>query len=229
MIQSLAFLKDSWEAQVERLVKAPAKKHGVIEGKQRQIIEGACKVFFEKGFHPTSIREIAEAAGMSRGQLYYYISSKDDILFLIHMHMQMSWHRYLKNAKIDEIKDPRQRLEFASKSTFDFLIENKELIQFIYTESKYLNKDHLKVVLDMDSKNVVQFWRELVIEALGDSAQNRAIDLAANLITYLMVFYPLRGWNFKEIPTDDISSFLIDFIFRGLGIKMPENRENKKA
>jgi len=224
--ESYISLKKRLEEHVDNLVKASAKKHGAIEAKHQQIVEGAYRVFFEKGFHPTSIREIAEAAGMSRGQLYHYISSKDDVLFLIHIHMQLNWYRYLKDARLDEIEDPLKRLEFALKSSLQFLFENKEVIKFIYTESKYLNKDHLRVVLDMDNKNVVQFWRELVIEALGDSAQSWTNDLAANLITYLMVFYPLRGWNFKEISTDEISSFLMGFIFRGLGIKTPEHKRD---
>ena len=47
-------------------------------------------------------------------------------------------------------------------TTFDFLLKNKDLIQFIYSESKYLNKEHLRVVLEMDDKNVVEFWREIL-------------------------------------------------------------------
>ncbi len=51
----------------------------LTERKQRQIVDGAAKVLFAKGFGKTSIRDIAAAAGMSMGQLYHYISSKDDI------------------------------------------------------------------------------------------------------------------------------------------------------
>jgi len=48
--------------------------------KQRLIVERASSVLFKKGFHGTSIRDIAAACEMSMGQLYHYISSKDDIL-----------------------------------------------------------------------------------------------------------------------------------------------------
>jgi len=216
MSGSFEFLAKSWEDHINKLIKVSAKKQDSIEPKQQQIVEGACRVFFKKGFHPTPIREIAEAAGMSMGQMYHYISSKDDVLFLIHRHMQISWYRFIKDSRIDEVEDPYEKLEKAVRSTLDFLIENKKLIQFIYTESKYLNKKHLSVVLDMDDRVVVQYWRELLKDIFGKKASDNYIELASNLIEYLLVLYPLRGWNLKEISKDELSNFLVEFIFRGL-------------
>jgi len=62
------------------LTIASAKNARRVENKQRQIVDGSCRLFFKKGYHPTTIREIANASGMSMGQLYHYISSKDDVL-----------------------------------------------------------------------------------------------------------------------------------------------------
>ena len=98
-----SFLKH-WDGHIEELIKVAAKKPQAIENKHRQIVEGACRVFFKKGFHPTSTREIAEAAGMSMGQLYHYISSKDDVLFLIHKHMQTTWYQHLVDSRIEEVE-----------------------------------------------------------------------------------------------------------------------------
>ena len=94
---------------MEELIKVSAKKEHAIEAKHRQIVEGACSVFFQKGYHPASIREIAQAANMSLGQLYHYISSKDDVPFLIHKHMQTSWYRQLTDSGIEDVEDPLER------------------------------------------------------------------------------------------------------------------------
>lgn len=93
---------------------------------------------FEKGYHPTTIRDIAQACGMSLGQLYHYISSKDDVLHLVHKHMQNIWYEYLENSDYEEAKDPVQGLFRALHQTLKFMSENRKLIQFIYSESKYL-------------------------------------------------------------------------------------------
>jgi len=207
-----------WEGHVEELINISAKKPQAVEAKHEKIVKGACRVFFKKGFHPASMREIAEAAGMSMGQMYHYISSKDDVLFLIHKHMQTIWYRQLMDASIEETQDPTEKMALALRSSVDFLIENKDLIQFIYTESKYLSKKHLRVVLEMDDKNVMEYFREILKAALEQQGVEGDVDAAANLISYMLVFFPLRGWNLKSRPMKELKEFLTDFIFKGLGL-----------
>jgi len=212
---------ERWDEHIEGLIKISAKKTGAVEAKHRQIVEGACKVFLKKGYHPTSMREIAEAAGMSMGQMYHYISSKDDVLFLIHKHMQTTWYQSLTIARIEHIKDPTRKLEAAIRRSLAYLLENKELIQFIYSESKYLNKEHLKVVLEMDGKNVVGYWRDLVEWALEQQGVQADVEIAANLVSYINVFPALRGWNLKKRSIEDLIEAVVNFIFKGLGLSRP--------
>ncbi len=51
--------------------------------KEINIMEGALKVFGEKGFDATTIAAISKAAKISEATLYEYFSSKEDILFAI--------------------------------------------------------------------------------------------------------------------------------------------------
>ena len=135
------------------LPSGPADRE-LTEVRRRQIVEGASSVLYERGFHGTSIRDIAGACGMSMGQLYHYISSKDDILYLMHVYSQEMWHQHLSEAGFDEIADPVIRLEHGLRITMKYLSENRALYQFLYTESKYLDAEHLRSVLDLDDKNV---------------------------------------------------------------------------
>src|SRR5215813_6475093 len=47
--------------------------------KCRQIIDGACEVFLERGFDAASMGEIARKAGVSKGTLYVYFKSKEEL------------------------------------------------------------------------------------------------------------------------------------------------------
>ena len=190
----------------------------LVEKKHQQIVEGACRIFFKKGYHPTTIRMIAKACGMSMGQLYHYISSKDDVLYLVHKHMQKVWYNYLKNSELDKIGDPLQKLTEALRRTLEFMVENKKLLQFIYTESKYLDKKHLRIVLDLDYKNVIGFWRGLLKEVNKQKSIKGDTDFLGNLIAYLLVFLPLRGWTLRDVPMSKSVDSLVDFILRGLGV-----------
>lgn len=212
-----AFTK-SWDGHVLELIKVSAKKAHAIDRKHKQIVDGACKVFFQKGYHPTSIREISEAANMSMGQLYHYISSKDDVLFLMHRHMQTRWYKYLTDNLREASDDPVKTFTDAMRLTIEFHTTHKKLIQFIYSESKYLSKQHLKVVLQMDDRNVVQFWRDLLVAVQRKTGNAIDVNACANILVFLNVFMPLRGWNLKDRPANDYKQQLLQFALKAIGI-----------
>lgn len=204
---------------VDELIPTAAKSARSIGMKRQRIVDGACRVFFEKGYHPTTVRDIAEACNMSMGQLYHYISCKDDVLYLVHKHMQNLWYEYLKDSSYEKAKDPVKKLFLALRQTLRFSAENRRLIQFVYSESKYLDKRHLRAVLKIDKENVVDFWRKLLEAAKGNRLNRTDLGIAASVIAYLNVFLPLRGWTVKEKPTKRTTAFLMEFISRGMGLK----------
>lgn len=52
------------------------------EVRARRIVAAATALFLEHGFHKTSVRMVADAAGVSMGNLYQYIRQKEDLLYL---------------------------------------------------------------------------------------------------------------------------------------------------
>jgi AcrR family transcriptional regulator len=48
-----------------------------------EVIEAAVRIFWEKGYASASIQDVADALGMLKGSLYYYIDSKESLLFKI--------------------------------------------------------------------------------------------------------------------------------------------------
>ena len=202
----------------DNLIFASTKNIPLVENRHQQIVDGACKIFFEKGYHLTTIRDIAKACGMSMGQLYHYIRSKDDVLYLVHKHMHKVWNDYLRRSHLEQIDDPSRKLTEALNQILKFQIENKKLIQFVYSESKYLDKKHFKVVLEMDYKNVIGFWRSLLEEVNKKKSVKGDLDILASIIAFILVFQPLRGWTLREKPIKKTLDSLQDFILRGLGI-----------
>lgn len=61
---------------------APAGASKVFRRRQ-EILDSAARIFYEKGYNATSTRDIADAAGLLKGSLYYYVETKEDFLFEI--------------------------------------------------------------------------------------------------------------------------------------------------
>lgn len=51
------------------------------EAKRLAILRAAARIFAERGYHKTSVAEVADALGTSKPFLYYYLKNKEDILF----------------------------------------------------------------------------------------------------------------------------------------------------
>lgn len=52
-------------------------------GRKEEVLEAAVALFSHKGYHATTVREIAEEVGMLSGSLYAHIASKEDLLYQI--------------------------------------------------------------------------------------------------------------------------------------------------
>jgi len=74
-------------------------------------------------------------------------------------------------------------------------------------------------VLELDDQNVVGFYRHLLSQIPGLRQDASEREMAANLVAFIGVFPALRGWNLDMTHVETLVDFLVDFIFRGLGIE----------
>ena len=51
--------------------------------RQHEVVAAAVKMFYESGYSETSVEDIANELGILKGSLYYYITSKEDLLYAI--------------------------------------------------------------------------------------------------------------------------------------------------
>jgi AcrR family transcriptional regulator len=58
-------------------------KEQMVEARRTQILMGAAQVFVEKGFHKSTTKEIAKAAGVSEGTIYNYFDTKRELLIAL--------------------------------------------------------------------------------------------------------------------------------------------------
>ena len=97
------------------------------------------------------------------------------------------------DAGFEQIADPVEKLRHGLRITIRHLSENRELYRCIFTESKYMDKEHLRQVLELDDQNVVGFYRHLLSLIPGKEIEGREAELAANLVAYVCLFLTLRG------------------------------------
>jgi AcrR family transcriptional regulator len=210
------------------MIKAKNKRNGeLLEMKQRQICLGAMKVFRKKKFHAASMREIAEATGMSMGNLYHYIDKKEDILVLIYQDL-LKRIRECFEAVIRSHESPVDQLVEVVRSLFSLACRMKEETLVILTEARSLGRKDLHELLRQEA-NVVSAIEEIIKRGVARRMfRCSKPHLMSNLIAYNIWIVPLRGWNIrprhgeKEVVDQIIQCFLGE-----LGV--PGNPRRKKS
>ncbi len=97
-------------------------------GSKEEILKIACGLFRARGFEGTTMREIAEKAGMSLGAAYYHFRNKEDLVFEYYLQLEAG-----SEAEIDRIKETSkgttERIREAVYSKFLQLRSDRELVR----------------------------------------------------------------------------------------------------
>ncbi len=69
--------------QLVKPIRTYSKNQELVAERRKQIIQGAIRVFIRMGFDNATMLDIADECQMSKGLLYHYIKTKDDVLYLV--------------------------------------------------------------------------------------------------------------------------------------------------
>lgn len=172
------------------------KSQELIDDRRKQIIKGALSVFKRKGYHKTTVRDIAKAAKISMGSLYDYINSKGDILYLFYKEFILTYHQQVVSVT-HSITDPKEKLVVAYRTLLEVGFSLEDEILFGWTEAKNMKKNHLIEVLKMESDLIGYF--KAILDEIGDKWKVALGDtnMTANFLVYSATFGILRRWVLK--------------------------------
>ena len=74
------------------------KNQELVKERRRQIVDAAVKLFIKYGYHKTTTRALARETGLSIGSLYEYVSTKDDVLYLVCIAIHSAVEQAVKDA-----------------------------------------------------------------------------------------------------------------------------------
>jgi AcrR family transcriptional regulator len=95
------------------------------EDTRRKIYDAALEIFREKGFEPTTMRDIAAKAGVALGGAYYYFSAKDAIVLAFYRQMQESSQEAILEALAGR-KKLRDRIRCVLEKRLELLEPNRK-------------------------------------------------------------------------------------------------------
>ncbi len=200
-----------------RKVRSQVKDPDLIRKRHLQIGVKASKLFAKKGYAGSSMREISKATGITIGNLYDYITKKEDVLCLVFDAFYSTWTENLKKHGVFDIEDPAEQLRAAVRKMLELVHNYQDMALLMYRESKHLPKDFLKITLQKETEFIECF--EKILKRGKDEKVFTISDpfFAASMIVYQISFESLRGWSLKGRYTDEeIMKCLEEIIMRSV-------------
>jgi len=187
----------------------PRKTKDLFRKRQMQIIHKATKLFMKKGYAQTTMREISKATGIDLRNLYYFIESKDEILFLVCQMIHTPMMEIINRPSIMEIDDPVRQLQTIFEELIDFGYECNQELLLMYRESKSLSKKSRKIIFQQESllvsrvEEILRRGKERNVFLLEDAS------FTANFLVYGLSLHPLRSWNMKDYTKVELKNLLV--------------------
>ncbi len=211
---------------MQKRVKTRIKNPDLIDIRRNQIIQGALKVFIAKGFHNSTVREIAEAAGLTMGSLYNYIRSKEDIIFIVYEQITRSLREDMETA-IREAGTPEERLRAALRQNLITVYDYQDIIMFLYKESASLDKESIRIVLARETE-YIELFEDLLrdyFSCKGRKIEQTRLRVSADLLSYIPVIMTFRRWSLRRRfdSMEKVMDEILNFMLKGIEVIASEN------
>jgi TetR/AcrR family transcriptional regulator, cholesterol catabolism regulator len=186
------------------------------EARWEEILEAAGKIFYEKGYEGTSLQDIASAVGMLKGSIYYYIKTKEDLLYELVTRAQLLFLTTLEEDEQTAAAPAPERLSafigrwMALSAKHRGVVAERDFIR--------LSGRRLKVVIGRRDQ-FSTFVKNIISQGIDEGAFDPAVDpsLATNAVFDLM--QSSRRWHRStgRLTMEALGDWYTTFVIRGLG------------
>ncbi len=185
------------------------------ETRKEQVIEAAIHLFRTKGYHATSVQDIADAVGLRKGSLYHYITSKEELLFdIIHETIQVYIRRLEAIAARPE--PAAQRLARAITAHIEAVAQETEGFAIFIGETRALEPGPRRRI-----EEASQRYRHLLQQLIEEAAQEGAFRPTDSTLASLAILGAcnwMHRWYDPQgrLRPQEIAQQFTEIFFHGL-------------
>lgn len=206
-------------SSIPTTIKSPER----VAHRRTELIDVATKMFLERGFHNTSIRDIVRACSFNVASLYMYVSSKEDILYLVAQDLMNNIAQKLSETVLDP-DSPERSLEIGFSNYCQIVSRFRRPIRLLYREVGFLPPEpRANVVATVSS--VISYFENIVakgiVAGVFRDVPARLTGLDAMYIAHMIALHTREVRAVGDL--DDYINFQLDSIFAGL-LVAPEKR-----
>jgi AcrR family transcriptional regulator len=199
-----------------------AAGNGATPGKEGldEILRFSARLMAQRGYHGTSLRNIAEETGRSLAGLYHYFRTKEDLVYWINVRGFSALTKSLK-AVLADLPDPEDRLYALIYNHLDYFSHHRDEMKVLMLGTHNLTVERITEIRHLKD-GYTELGRQLVLEFL--ESRECEIPDAKGLARLTYLLFGMMNWIFgwyspqkhgtgKDL-VDDIYNTFVDGVCR---------------
>jgi TetR/AcrR family transcriptional regulator, cholesterol catabolism regulator len=174
----------------------------------------AARLFAERGYHGTSVNDLAVALGIQKSSLYAYISSKEDLLAGIALTGAAAFHSALD--KVPENAAAGERLQLALRAHLGVVESKLDVATVWLQEWRYLTGDSRELFVKERRRyeERIRYLLEAAVEA-GDLRAD--LDVTYSTLAFLSVANWAYTWFTPDTDVEQVTAKFLSILLHGIG------------
>jgi len=202
---------------VGQVVQTQIKNPDLVERRRRQIVDAAVPLLVKNGFHKTTTRQIAKAAGFSIGTLYEYVACKEDVLYLVCEAIHDQIEKRIGDV-LSRVQRGREALAAMVREFFLTSHRMSDVYLLMYQETHALPPQWREKVLENELRinELIHQGLKRIAESgdLGDLDED-ALKLLSHNISVMAHMWTFRRWVLsKEFTIEEYIARQTEYILR---------------
>lgn len=188
-----------------------------MNNKEQEILSAAAKIFREKGYQRATVKDVADEVGLLKGSIYYYIKSKQELLYKIGIAPLKATTDKLKEIVSQDIP-PEEKLKSAIKTRLRAFDEfYPEILVFLHEKFDELSEKE-RSFLKKGQKEDEELWRKILMEGIEKEVFRKELDLKITAQAIIGMCHWMYKWYKKDgrLSTDQIAEVFSEFALNGI-------------
>jgi AcrR family transcriptional regulator len=187
-----------------------------VRNTRSDVIHAAGRLFAERGYHGTSMRDLGKELGLLGSSLYSHVESKQDLL----VEVVEEGARLFETAAEQARATPgaaRDRLAALVAGHVNVVLDNVNVARTFLNEARMLDAEHRERIVEARD-HYEGVFRSVLADGVGDGSFRSDIDPKTSSIYMLSILNALERWYDPAGPLDrdelivDLTTFLINGI-----------------
>ena len=201
-----------------KVKRRPGPRGAESEERWDEIIHAAAAIFYDKGYQATSLQDIASAVGMLKGSIYYYIETKEDLLFELVSRAQDVWMSTLVEDEDTEQAPAPVRLRSFIQRWVALSSQQQEWGAVAEREFRRLSQPYYDKVVER-RREFSAFVRQIIRQGIVEGRFDPGLDLGLATNSVFGLLHSSHEWRSdpRGLTATEIGDWFASFIIRGLG------------